>query len=524
MELLDRGTYFLDPVHPPLSRDAVALLLYIAGERFPKFSAGNPRGQNYNEVGNAILYSDGHHFRNLSLARIPILAFLIVEAFLVFFWTRELYGNFAAVIAVGLFTSLPIVLAFSGLDYSDIPTSCTQLGAIFAFTQWLKNPNWRSTLILGLCSALAFLTKMTSFIFLPAAALMIILSKIAVDRHGRGVVGPTAHTQKWLLKSLVIVGVIVVVFWSGYGFSVGHVQQSLHLSPDNMPSFQHFPKVVGSVARRAIISNWVIPVPAFLDGMTKTWVLNKQAPPAYLLGHIKSGGWWYFFLVALAVKTPLPFLILCAIGISAVWRQAWAGNWEAAAPLAAAVAILLVTMPVKYDAGLRHILVVLPLLAAVGGYGASVLWNSRRGRRYLPQLILIGLLVWQGISSFRARADYISYFNEIAANNPSKFLLTGCDLDCGQDLSRLADYFSARNIKHVSVAMWSSADLSKSGLPEFEVLQPFTPVSGWIAISARSQIFGDVFHSTYPPGAFAWLDRYQPVANVGKTIRLYYIK
>jgi hypothetical protein len=34
---------------------------------------------------------------------------------------------------------------------------------------------------------------------------------------------------------------------------------------------------------------------------------------------------------------------------------------------------------------------------------------------------------------------------------------------------------------------------------------------------------GDVFHESYPPGAFAWLDRYQPVAYVGKTIRLYYI-
>ena len=32
MELLDKGTYALDPVHPPLSRIAIGLPLYLAGE------------------------------------------------------------------------------------------------------------------------------------------------------------------------------------------------------------------------------------------------------------------------------------------------------------------------------------------------------------------------------------------------------------------------------------------------------------------------------------------------------------
>jgi hypothetical protein len=38
-----------------------------------------------------------------------------------------------------------------------------------------------------------------------------------------------------------------------------------------------------------------------------------MSPLSYLLGNTKAGGWCYFFLVAVAVKTPLPFLILCAV-------------------------------------------------------------------------------------------------------------------------------------------------------------------------------------------------------------------
>ena len=80
-----------------------------------------------------------------------------------------------------------------------------------------------------------------------------------------------------------------------------------------------------------------------------------------------------------------------------------------------------------------------------------------------------------------------------------------------------------RGVSHFSVAVWSSADMTQMNLPVFDVLQPFQPTPGWIAISMRSIRFGDVFHSTYPPGALTWIDRYQPVALVGKTIRLYYV-
>jgi hypothetical protein len=61
------------------------------------------------------------------------------------------------------------------------------------------------------------------------------------------------------------------------------------------------------------------------------------------------------------------------------------------------------------------------------------------------------------------------------------------------------------------------------GLPQFYVPEPYQPVSGWFAISLRALRFGDLFHTTYPPGAFAWLNSYQPVTRVGKTILLYNI-
>jgi hypothetical protein len=52
--------------------------------------------------------------------------------------------------------------------------------------------------------------------------------------------------------------------------------------------------------------------------------------------------------------------------------------------------------------------------------------------------------------------------------------------------------------------------MSRMGFPEFDVPAPYRPVTGGFAISLRVQRFGDLFHTTYPPDALAWLGGYQP--------------
>jgi Dolichyl-phosphate-mannose-protein mannosyltransferase len=521
MEWLAKGTYTLDPVHPPLSRDAIALPLYLAGERYPQLPLDDPSSKNYNVVGNAILYGDGHYLRNLDLARCGMLPFLLLAVAIVFFWTRT-FGDLAAVMAVALLTTVPIVLAFSGLAYSDMAAGSTQAACLFAFTVWLDRPTRKATVWLGIAAGLAFLAKLTSLLFLPAAAAAIALTRRMFG--ARGLRRSAGDAEPKRLPRFVAAAVLTVfVFWAGYGFSVGHVQEDMQLSPSAMPSFQHFPPIVGNLARQMVTRDALVPVPAFLRGVADAWVLNKSGSLSYLLGRTKPGGWWYFFLVGVAVKTPLPFLLLSLIGVGSVLMSPPEAKWKALAPIAAVAAIFVVTMPVKYDAGMRHVLVLFPLLAVVAGAGCSFLWQ-RRGRWSAAwRAVLIALLVWQGATTIKASSDYIAYFNELAGHDPSKVLLTGCDLDCGQDLFRLARELKKRNISDINIAMWSSADISQAGLPQFEVLQPFHPVTGWVAVSLRSLRLGDVFHKTYPPGAFAWLSAYHPVGPVGKTIWLYYI-
>jgi dolichyl-phosphate-mannose-protein mannosyltransferase len=517
IEFLDRGTYVLDPVHPPLSRIFIGLPLYLAGQRYPRSGPG-ATSSNYNVVGNSILYDSGHYLRNLTLARLGVLPFLLLAAAAVFFWARREYGEFPALMAVALFTTLPIILAFSGIAYTDMAAASTQVTALFAFSLWIEDRTVRSTVLLGVIGGLALLAKATTMIFLPASALAIVAVKTLLDvrKNPAQVRLPRRRTAKPMAVALVIACVVV---WAGYRFSVGHVDEAFNLSARNMPSFQHFPAPLRSVARRLVLSRPAVPAPALMRGFAEAWVLNKSAPQSYLLGKTKAGGWWYFFLVGIAVKTPLPFLILLLIGLITLTRDR--ARWTALAPAASAFAVLAVTMPVTYNAGVRHVLIVFPLFAMVAGYGSAALWRTRGAWQVPLRGLLVLLVLWQAANSFVARHDYIAYFNDLAGHDPSRILVAGCDLDCGQDVFRLAQALRERHVQHASIAVWSSAEMSRMGLSEYDVPQPFQPATGWVAVSKRAVRMGDVFHNSYPRGAFDWLSRFQPVATVGKTILLY---
>ena len=241
---------------------------------------------------------------------------------------------------------------------------------------------------------------------------------------------------------------------------------------------------------------------------------------------------WYFFPVALSLKTPIPFLILSGVGFVQTIRLAAKGRWQALMPALAMIGIFLATFCVALRVATRHVLVVLPLIAILAGCGALWLWRMPALKLFWVRSCLCLLLVWQAAASIGAQSDFLAYFNELAPTDPSKALVKGCDLDCGQDLFRLADELRARHVSQLNVAIWSSADLAYFGLPQLVILQPHLPVTGWVAVSARSLRTGAVelcqnghclSHAAYPRDAFLWLEKYEPVAHVGKTIRLYYI-
>ena len=497
LEWWDRGMYTYAIFHPPLARIASALPLYLAGAR----SHGLP---DIVAEKNAILYGPGGYVRNLALARSGILPFLLVAILAVFYWTRRLAGDAAGLVAALLFSSLPPVLAHSGLTTTDAALMAMLTLSLYAFCLWLEEPTVGRTLFLAVAGALAILSKFSALPFFFWSALAILLTRALVERGAsrRGLLGRRIAS----LAGAAAVAALLV--WSAYRFSWGPL-----------------PAMTAPVARKILVGPEAaattgirVPAPEFWEGLRqiRASVYLRGGYPSYLLGRYSDTGWWYYFPVALAVKTPLGFLILTLAGAVAIARRPTRKDWRILAPAAAAAAILLTSMASRADIGVRHILPIYPLLSIAAGCGVVRLWNSNAAKSAI-RVAIIALIGWQLFDSARAHPDYLAHFNELAGRHPDRVLLDS-NLDWGQDLLRLSKELRARKVDSIALAYFGNADLSRHGLPPIRPVPPDRPTTGWVAIS-------EMWLKDLRGGgrSYSWLRDRVPVVTVGRSIRLYFI-
>jgi len=499
MEWLDRGTYTYDTLHPPLGRALIAVGPWVAGAR-SQGTVGHPWLE-----GHAVLNSTGKPRETLALARAGVLPFLVLAVVMLFVWGRRILGDAGGLVAAILFTTVPPVLAHAGLATTDMAATATIIASVVALVMWLEQPSRWRTLALGLAVGLALLAKLSALVYLSSAGAATAVLWL----------GTSAEERQWRARArrLGVAGVVAfLLLWAGYRFSVGPLV-------DYARPAENRSRVVE--AARAVARLPIFPAPEYAAGLNVLRSKNADGFKNILLGERIRQGRWYFFAVALAVKTPIPFLVLASIGAFVLVRNAARNRrWTDATPVVAALAILLAALPSNITIGVRHVLPIYGPLAVMAAAGAQALW-LRRSSVPAGAVIAAALIGWQVLESARAHPQYLAYFNQLAGAHPERVLMDS-DLDWGQDLDRLSDTLKARGIKRVALSIYTKADLDQHGLPEFTELAPNTPVTGWVAISAFRLYLGYLGDSPFDD--FAWLRRYTPVATVGKSIYLYYIE
>ena len=497
MEWLDKGQYTIESLHPPLARVAVALGPYLDGIRSQGHSALWREAY-------FVMYS-GDYYRTLTLMRLGVIPLFVLLCFAVWVWTRGLYGDEAALVAVGLTSLLPPVLAHASVATTDMALTATLVLTLFAFTRWLHDPGWKWSLALGVAGGLAVLSKFSAGPFLVVAGILyiaarlllprtfalppvVILSEASVSAQGDPERSTASSGRQWVPGALTALAASLLVIWAGYRFSVSEI--------GGMP----------------------LPAPEFVKGLYKVAERNGLGLEAYLLGELRTHGWWYFFPVTLAVKTPIPFLLLAIAGAGFAIRYALrTRSWLYLAPLLGAAAVLGFSMISNINIGVRHVLPVYPLLA-IGAAGiVMALWHST-ARPQINRAIVVVAVAWLSFSSVRAHPDYVAWFNEFAGDRPDRIVVNG-DLDWGQDLDRLADTLDARGVTSVHIAYFGSASPPKH-IKGAQRLSPYERPAGWVAVSEA--VIKGVLVS--PTDGFRWADSIPPVARVGKSIRLYHFK
>jgi hypothetical protein len=307
--------------------------------------------------------------------------------------------------------------------------------------------------------------------------------------------------------------VTFLVIWSAYrcSFTPVFAAGELRNRVTAFPQIFSRPGLVHSALTRIYV-----PAPQFLRGIGQALRRNHGENWSYLLGSRRDGGWWYFFPVVLAIKTPLGFLLLAIPGAGALLSRLRSGAWQSAAPALLALSVLLCCLATRINIGVRHILPIYPLLSlAAGSFAASSVHLLHRGRT----VFILVCMGWCCVSSALAHPDYLAYFNEIADAQPERYVLNS-DLDWGQDLARLSNRLGQLHASGVMLSYFGTMDLTRAGLPAVQEIPCDRPLTGYVAVSVTALYLGRVIWSACPE-RFIQLGRTAPAERVGRSIFLY---
>jgi hypothetical protein len=438
------GIYFLRtgdpgliPAHPPLI-EVLATLPLLADRNLVV-----PLRDSESSVSN-LAYSDQLVWRLnengpsiINRARIPIILLTLLLAITVYAWSRELFGPTSGLLALTLLTFDPNILAHGNLATNDIGVTCFATLTLFAFWRWMIRPTGARAVIAGLTLGLTLVSKFSALYLIPVVMIILV-----TDRIWKSTSASRLNAKTTLAYLAVIGAAACCAIWAGYGFRIG------------------------------TLKGYPFPARDYLTALQAGTTLVAGGKPSFLLGAYSSTGWWYYFPVAFAVKTPLPTLILIAASFVFVFRR---GTWRSTLPVLIPVVIYFaICLTSTFNIGYRHLLPILPCLFIFTGQLALIDWRTSR----LGTGAVLAMVVWLIIGSVMIFPHYLTFFNELAGGPSNGYkILVDSNLDWGQDLIRLRKYMTEQNIPSVKLSYHGTADPTAYGVV-YEPL-PSYPYNQW---------------------------------------------
>ncbi len=524
---LKLGDHRMNPLHPPLARIIAAAPLLFMDVRVDPDDLAWRTARPW-EWGKRFLYRWNDGDRLLFWGRLPIVALAMVLAVTVFWWARRLWGLPAGFLALVLCVLSPDVLAHGHLVTNDLPVVLFVFLSVVLFERLVERVTVVRAIAVALAVGAAFATKFSAFAIPPIlAALALVVAwrpePLAVAIGTPRAVSGRARKLGLLAVVLVAIGALALaVVWAAYGFRSA-------LTPDPaVDAFMH-----GSDAPPA---SPVLRVGASLTRgrlLPEAWVwgfLNCfksfASRPSFLLGHCSDTGWWYYFPVAIALKAPLPLLVLVGAAAVLAWTRPAGGRaqWFVWLPPAMFLAL---TMTQNINIGHRHVLGIYPFLFVAASRVASLAWSSRRS---WPRAAVVALSVLYAASVLRVHPNYLAYFNE-AAGGPSQGWrwLVDSNVDWGQDLPGLKKYMDASGIARVTLCYFGTADPGYYGIASDRLpgYQPPPPSSltrtirkGDVVAISATHLQGLYLDPEMQP-LMAQFRARAPVATIGYSIFVY---
>ncbi|MGB9889346.1 MAG: glycosyltransferase family 39 protein [Anaerolineae bacterium] len=497
--ILRTGGYRLVEEHPPFAKMWMALpLLFVPDIPDPRtVPAWGETSQDLSEsvpllrVAQATITSYQPIDRLVFPARAMDALLGVILGAVVFRWAADLGGKGAGALALSLLVLDPNILAHASVAGTDLGAAMTAALALFFFARWLRRPTVARWLAAGGALGLALGAKTSAVLLLPIVLLL----------------GLLARPRRWaaLLGLLAAAG---LTLWALYGFEFGPVPG------------------IGVPA----------PAPSHIIPFLRLRRHLADGHPAFLLGENRTHGWWYYFPVAFALKTPLPtqFLLITSV--------AWGVFSSLRRPLETSGLLMrwgpVVLFPFLYGAatlasplniGYRHLLPILPLIFILAGQAVR---NTQYAIRSPYSVLRIPLLLWLALGTLCIAPHYLAYFNELAGGPDNGWrYLADSNTDWGQGYKDLARFQREQGLGTIRLSAFLMIyDPAIYGV-NYEPLTPMWGTTPAIFPSRFSPPPGDYVISAttldgiplVDPEMYDWFRKREPDARIAHVLFYYHV-
>jgi hypothetical protein len=398
--------------------------------------------------------------RILPVARLGTLPFWWV--LLVYSWLigRRLGGVWGGRLAVALVACEPNLLAHASLATTDLPvTAC--LVAFFYHFRYGRDCGWQERVLLpSLWFAFAILSKASGFVFGGIGMLAIEFDhRLATETTATGW-WPRLRTSiaalwkwsfRWDVFQIGTLGLVGAFWYCGSDWDV-------------CPSFVAWAHDLPDGPLRSGMSWFAEHLRIFSNAgvaLVRQVRHNVQGHGVFILDRVAQRAIWYYFPVALSIKSPLPILALpcLLVVVSPKTLRNWA-CWTA-------LALLVFSLTCRVQTGIRFML---PLLAlAVAGLAAALVTarevlTARMGRSVLSGVGGLAV-VWMMWSAASVWPDGLCFTNEAWGGTATGYqLLSDSNYDWGQGLKELARWQREHGVQDLDV-MYYGTDPTLQKLP-----------------------------------------------------------
>ena len=426
------GDYGLNPEHPPLVKLVATLPLLPEKLWVPTLQRRWFKSEAYRDGRDFMERNDGPGHTLLFRMRLAAGVFAVGLAVTVFLIGSELFGESAGLLALLLVVFEPNLLANSALVTTDMGVTCFFLATIYCFYRFARQPSVIRLLLTGLAAGLALSSKHSGILLAP---MLLGLTLVEIACAGRGQRKRMAGTLFGGLAATVIVA--VVVLWAFYGFRYAARPAGMAMNP----TLSEYAAPLTGINSWVIghVANWRLLPESYLMGMTDIHYAAQQYP-IFLLGHDYPHGVWWYFPVALSIKTTLGLIGLVVLaGIALIGRRL-RHRRELAYLVVPGVIYLGVAILSGMNIGTRHVLFLYPLAALLAAAGLVAL--AQYSRRWL--WIGGGLVVFHIVSALAIFPAEMAYANEAwgGTANTHKYL-SDSSVDWAQQLPHVKQWVDA---------------------------------------------------------------------------------